>query len=157
MTRGKTLRRHPHAREKMGTFTVLLGIGTPDGQRFREVDALVDTGSTFTSVAGSVLEEMGHRAVARKSFELADGRVVERELAEVPIRIDGEVRITTCVFADEGSTALLGAVTLEQFLLAPDPVHQKLVPKRGLAMVAHLAKMGWQPPVRPGSVSLRRN
>ena len=120
----------------MGTFMVRLGIGSPDGRTFREVQALVDTGSTFTSVAGSLLEELGHRAVARRSFELADGRVVERELAEVPIRIEGEVRITTCVFADEGSPALLGAVTLEQFLLAPDPVHQKLVPVTGLLMMA---------------------
>jgi len=115
----------------MGTFTVLLGIGTPDGQSFREVEALVDTGATFTCVPGNLLRELGHRTVARRPFEVADGRVVEMGLAEVPIRIDGEVRITTCVFAEEGSPALLGAVTLEQVLLAPEPVHQRLVPVTG--------------------------
>jgi predicted aspartyl protease len=118
----------------MGTFTVLLGIGSPDGQRFREVEALVDTGSTFTSVARSLLETLGHRPQGSERFELADGRIVERELTEVPIRIDGKTRTSICVFAEEESPALLGAVTLEQFLLAPDPVHQKLVPVTGLMM-----------------------
>ena len=120
----------------MGTFTVLLGIGSPDGQRFREVEALVDTGSTFTSVARSLLETLGHRPQGSERFELADGRIVERELTEVPIRIDGKTRTSICVFAEEESPALLGAVTLEQFLLAPDPVHQKLVPVTGLMMMA---------------------
>ena len=141
----------------MGTFTVRLGIGSPDGQSFREVEAMVDTGSTFTCVPADLLRELGHRPLGSKRFELGDGRVVERELTEVPVRIDGKTRTSVCVFGDEGSTALLGAVTLEQFLLAPDPVHQKLVAKRGLAMVADHAKIGWQPPVGPSSMSLRRN
>ncbi len=116
----------------MGTFTVPVGIGTPDGQRFQEVEALVDTGSTFTSVAGSLLRELGHRPVTRKRLQLANGRVIERELAQVPVRIDGEVLTTLCVLVDEGSPTLLGAVALEQFLLTPDSVHQKLVPVNGL-------------------------
>jgi large subunit ribosomal protein L1 len=120
----------------MGTFTVLLDIGSHDGQRFREVEALVDTGATFTSAPRSLLEALGHRPIAQRPFELADGRVVQRDLGEVPIRIDDEVRTTTCIFGEEGSPALLGAVTLEQFLLAPDPVRQKLVPVTGLAMMA---------------------
>jgi hypothetical protein len=61
-----------------------------------------------------------------------NGRVVERELAQVPVRIGDEVRTTICVFADEGSLALLGAVTMEELLLMPDSVHQKLVPVNGL-------------------------
>ena len=120
----------------MGTFTVPLGIGTPDGQSFREVEALVDTGATFTCIPEGLLRELGHRPLDTKRFELGDGRVVERALTEVPVRIGDEARTTICVFADEGSQALLGAVTLEQFLLAPDPVHQKLVPVIGLMMMA---------------------
>ena len=93
---------------------------------------MVDTGATFTCIPGSILDGPGPPAppVPRR-FELGDGRVVERDLAEVPVRIDGKTRTTICVFADEGSAALLGAVTLEQFLLAPDPVHKKLVPVTG--------------------------
>ena len=36
------------------------------------------------------------------------------------------------VFTDEGSESLLGAVTLEIFLLNVDPLRQRLVPTRGL-------------------------
>ena len=115
----------------MGTFTVLLGIGSSDGQSFREVEALVDTGATFTCVPADLLRELGHRALGSERFELGDGRVVERDLTEAPVRIDGKTRISICVFADEGSTTLLGAVTLEQFLLAPDQVGRGLVPVRG--------------------------
>jgi len=38
---------------------------------------------------------------------------------------------TLVVFGDH---ALLGAVTVEEFLLAPDPVQRKLVPVDGLMM-----------------------
>ena len=55
-------------------------------------------------------------------------------MAEVPVRIGSEVRTTVCAFAANGERAVIGAVTLEQFLLAPDPVHKRLVPVVGLAM-----------------------
>ena len=38
------------------------------------------------------------------------------------------------VFAEDGSEPLLGAVTLEIFLLAVDSVRQRLIPVRGLLM-----------------------
>jgi large subunit ribosomal protein L1 len=124
----------------MGTFSVGVEIGSPDGRTFRPVEATVDTGATFSSLPRKLLEELGYHPIARKPFELADGRLVEWDLGEVPVRIDGEVRITTCIFADEGSPILLGAVTLEQFLLAPDPVRKKLVPVPGLALVTKHGK-----------------
>ena len=42
--------------------------------------------------------------------------------------------IVPVVFAEEGSEPLLGAVTLEMFLLGVDPVRQRLVPVRALLM-----------------------
>jgi len=124
----------------MGTFSVTIAVGTPDRRSFCEVDAVVDTGATFSSAPRNVLEELGHRPIARRTFELADGRIVELDLGEVPIRINGEVRTTNCTFADGGTPVLLGAVTLEQFLLTPDPVHKRLVPVHGLAMMARRGK-----------------
>ena len=41
---------------------------------------------------------------------------------------------TLVVFAGNGDAVLLGAYTLEGFALAPDPVNQRLVRVRGLAM-----------------------
>lgn len=124
----------------MGTFSVQVEIGSPDRSTFRPVEAMVDTGATFSAVPGKLLEELGYRPIARRPFAMADGRLVERDLGEVPLRIDGEVRTTTCIFADEGSPVLLGAVTLEQFLLAPDPVRKELIPVPGFALMARHGK-----------------
>jgi large subunit ribosomal protein L1 len=70
-------------------------------------------------------------------MKLADGASVERNLAEVPIDIEGDIRITTCIFGDDAGPVLLGAVTLEQYLLGVDPVGQRLVPVEGLMMAQH--------------------
>ncbi len=117
----------------MGTFSVTIELGSPDRHEFRRLSALVDTGATFTWVPRSILEDLGHKPTRRRQFELADGRIIECDMDEVPIRIEGEQLTTICIFADEGNRILLGAVTLEQFLLAPDPIKQKLVPIVGLA------------------------
>ena len=124
----------------MGTFAVTVAVGSADRRTFREVEALVDTGATFTWLPSNLLLEMGHRAVMRRPFEMADGRVVERDIGEVPVQIGDDVLTTICVFGDEGTQPVLGAVTLEQFLLAPDPVHKILLPVHGLAMMAHPGK-----------------
>ena len=50
------------------------------------------------------------------------------------MRIDGQERIGYVAAGETGATPLLGAVTLETFLLAPDPVHKRLVPVRGLLL-----------------------
>lgn len=124
----------------MGTFNVEAQLGSPDRARFVAIEALVDTGATFSWAPASVLRELGHEPLASERFETADGRVIERDVGEVPIRLDGKTRTTPCVFGDEDGQPILGAVTLEQFLLAPDPVHKKLVPVTGLARLAKHGK-----------------
>lgn len=123
----------------MGTFSVTVAIGSRDGQTFRDVDALVDTGASFSSMPRAILEEMGHVSVGKEEFELADGRIEEMDLAEVPIRIGDKVRTSLCTFRDADG-AILGALTLEQFLLAVDPHNRRLVPVRGLMMGQHSKK-----------------
>ncbi|MEX2157968.1 MAG: aspartyl protease family protein [Dehalococcoidia bacterium] len=113
-------------------MSVTVEVGSPDRTQFREVQLLVDTGATFSWLPRSLLQELGHFPTTRKAFEIGDGRVVERDVGEAPVRIGSEVFTTVCVFADSGEQPALGAVTLEQFLLAPDPVHQRLVPVTGL-------------------------
>jgi clan AA aspartic protease len=119
----------------VGTFSVTIEVGSPDRSQFREMQALVDTGATFSWLPRSLLAELGHVPTTKKSFEIGDGSVVERDVGEAPVRIGSEVYNTVCVFADD-EQPVLGAVTLEQFLLAPDPVHQRLVPVVGL----HIAR-----------------
>jgi hypothetical protein len=44
--------------------------------------------------------------------------------------IDGRTLHTTCLFGPRDGLSLLGAVTLEQFGLSPDPLARRLVPAR---------------------------
>ena len=118
----------------MGTFPVTIEIGDPVGQSWEPVDALVDTGSTYTWVPRQLLERLDVHPNFLREFETADGRVVTRDMAVTMARWDGEMMPTLVVFGNEGDAALLGAYTLEGFALAADPVNQRLVRVRGLAM-----------------------
>lgn len=116
----------------MGTFKVKVDIGDLRGERWETVEALVDTGATYTMVPRPVLERLGVTAEEKMPFQLADGRTIQCDLTETHVRIDGRVRTTLVVFGEAGTEALLGAYTLEGFLLAPDPVSRRLIPVPGL-------------------------
>ena len=118
----------------MGTFSVDIEIGDPDGNRFESVRALVDTGASYTAVPRSVLREMTVTAHDRVTFILADGRRVQRDVGRTWIRVEGKSEITLVVFGDEESVALLGAYALQGLLLGVDTANERLVPVPGLLM-----------------------
>ena len=118
----------------MGTFKVNMGIGDPQGREYEPVETLMDTGATYTTIPGSLLRRLGVGADRQVEFELVDGSVIERDVGQTWVQINGDTAIVPVVFADEGSAPLLGAVTLEIFLLTVDPIRQRLVPVRGNRM-----------------------
>lgn len=122
----------------MGTFRVTLEISDPLGQRrYETIEALVDTGATYTWVPRSVLERLGVAPKFRRPFLTADGRQIEREMATILVRIDEREHPTPCIFGDEGTEPLLGVVTLEELGLGVDPVNRRLIPVPGLLMATH--------------------
>jgi aspartyl protease family protein len=120
---------------RMGTFTTSIEVGDPNGQRWETIDVLVDSGATFTMLPRPLLERLGVRPRDRMPFELADGRSVSYDIGETAVRINDRVRTTLVIFADNGVQGLLGAYTLEAFLLAVDPANRRLVPVSGLLKV----------------------
>jgi clan AA aspartic protease len=118
----------------MGTFRVDVEVGDPEGRRYDRIEALVDTGATYTSLPRPLLEALDVVPHARERFVLADGRSVEREIGHAWVRIGDRSVITLVVFADPGSPALLGAYALEGLRLASDPVARRLVPVPGLLL-----------------------
>ena len=118
----------------MSTFHVTMEIGDPQAQRWQAVEALVDTGASYTWVPASILHGLGVEPSFRFPFELADGRRIERDMAETKVRLDGRERTRIVVFGDEGTQPLLGADTLEGFGLAADPINHRLIPVPGLLM-----------------------
>ena len=118
----------------MGTFRYPITLYSPDGTRSRRVEGLVDTGATYTWMPRPLLEDLGHRPAFRRRMRLADGTSIERDGGEVPVEIDGARLTTVVIFGDPDSEALLGALTMEAFSLAPDPVARRLVPVLALLM-----------------------
>ena len=112
------------------------GIGDPQGQRYEYVEALVDSGSTYNILPASMLRRLGVQVQRSGTFSLADGRSVQRDLGQTWVRLNGEAHITPVIFGNDDTQPLLGAVTLEIFLLAIDPVQMRLVPVNGLMMSA---------------------
>ena len=118
----------------MGTFNITLAVGDPQGESYASVEALVDTGATYTMLPASMLQNLGVVPRDRAEFELADGNVAEMDIGRTWVRINGRSEIVPIIFGEEGTPALLGAVTLEIFRLGVDPVRQGLIPVRGLLM-----------------------
>ena len=74
----------------MGTFTVPLEVADPQGRRNETVDAIVDSGATYTVLPGSILEQLGVTPHGTRRFVLADGSRVERGFGRTWMRLDGQ-------------------------------------------------------------------
>ena len=92
------------------------------------VEAIVDTGATFTVIPAPVLERLGVVPERVIRIRLADGTIVERPLGTVRARLNGTEGPILCLFGSPEDPAVIGAHTLEGFLLAVDPVGMRLVP-----------------------------
>lgn len=113
------------------TFTHPITLHAASEDYSEELEALVDTGSTFTSVPAPVLRRLGIASLGIVSLRLANGQVERRTISEVRAHLNGEARTIICVFSDPDAPAVIGAHTLEGFLLSVDPVEQRLVPVPG--------------------------
>ena len=116
----------------MGTFDAPIQVADLDGQYFEEMEALVDTGATFTVVPQSLLRNLQIEPSDRKSFIYASGERVQLDLAQVRIRLQGRETITWVIFGEDAGGAMLGSYTLEGVLLGVDPHNQRLIPVEGL-------------------------
>ena len=118
----------------MGTFYISIDLGNEQGDNWRTLDALVDTGASTTSLPASVLRELGVRPVSTERFRFAQGEVRELPVGYTWLRFAGKELMTQVIFNAEGISPLLGALALEGAFLAVDPVGQRLIPVEGLLM-----------------------
>jgi clan AA aspartic protease len=116
----------------MTTFRVSIQIGDLAGRRFESVDAIVDTGASFTAVPRDLLERLGIAPTRRERFRLANGEVTENDVGEARVRVAGKEGTTPVTFNEPSEPSLLGAVTLEALLLGVDPLAERLIPVEGL-------------------------
>jgi predicted aspartyl protease len=116
----------------MGTFNWPMAVANMDRDKSRELQAAVDTGATYTALPSNLLRELGVTVARKASFELGDGRIIEMDVGRIWATINGVSDVTPVVFGEDDTQPLLGAVTMEQLLLAVDPVQQRLVPTNAI-------------------------
>ena len=109
-------------------FTRPMTISTLDGEATREIEALIDTGASYSLLPASILQDMGVVPESEANFRLANGGRITLPLGGMRARIDGVSGVIPVVFGPEDATPLIGMVTLEILRLAVDPVNQTLFP-----------------------------
>ena len=112
----------------VGKLIVTIGVGDRQGRQFEDLEVTVDTGSTFTAVPRAMLQRLGVPVRRSARSRLADGRTAPVDIGWTVVRVEDQVFATQVTFAEENEPSLLGVVTLEDALLAVDPVGQRLVP-----------------------------
>ena len=117
----------------MGTFRVNLWVGNLFTDAGTTVEALVDTGATYSMIPGSVLAELGILPVESRTSRIADGSRVEMQTSWARFSAEGLNAVVRVSFGPEG-VYLLGATTLEDMGLAVDPVDQRLITQESLLM-----------------------
>ena len=115
----------------MGTFRVDLWIGNLFTGAGTSIEALVDTGATYSMIPGSLLEELGIEPVETRVSRIADGSRVEFQTSWARFSAMGQNGVARVSFGPEG-TYLLGATALEDMGLAVDPVDKRLITQESL-------------------------
>jgi clan AA aspartic protease len=113
----------------MGVTFVKVRVANPaDSTRAVEEQFLVDSGAVYSLVPRIDLERIGIEPHSRRSFILANGEQVERELGSAIFEYQGQRGDSLVIFGEQGDSPLLGATTLEGFGLILDPFRRELKP-----------------------------
>lgn len=97
-----------------------------EGGKAEELEAVVDTGATFTKIPRQVAERLGLRPGYEVEVELSDGRSVVRGLALAEVEILGVRMPVPVTVGGEGEPALVGYTTLEILGFKVNPVTGRL-------------------------------
>lgn len=115
----------------MGEFTWPVGVWSADGERLETVDALVDTGASYSLFPRSMLERLGIAKRFVLPFEQADGSIIDRDVGLAMLVINDSESSMRVIFGTDDAESIIGANALQEFLLLVDPVGEQLVPRTG--------------------------
>jgi predicted aspartyl protease len=122
----------------MGLFRI--SVGVESARRQTDVifvaDTLVDTGSEATWIPRAVLESLEIAVEKKRTFIVADGRRIERDIGYAIVHAAGTKTIDEVVFGEETDFPILGAHSLEGLNLRVDPVQKILVDAGPILAVA---------------------
>lgn len=115
----------------MGEFFWDVGVWSIDRERMETVSAMVDTGASYSMFPRSMLERLGIAPIGQRGFEQADGSVIQRDIGQALLVINGDESYIRVIFGDNDADSLIGSNALQEFLLLVDPVAEELVPRTG--------------------------
>jgi predicted aspartyl protease len=108
----------------MGETRIQFKVYGVDGQAV-DLEAVVDTGATFSKIPPSIAAKLGLEARYETEIELGDGRIIKRKLTLVEIEIEGVRRPVLATIGEE-EKSFIGYTTLEILGFKVNPVTRKL-------------------------------
>ena len=109
----------------MGEALVKFKVYGPNG-RFAELEALVDTGATFTKIPKSIASKLGFQAKYATDVELDDKRIIRREIALGEVEIEDVRRPVLIAIGGDDERPIIGYTTLELLGFKINPITGKL-------------------------------
>ena len=111
----------------MGSFRVQMQVGKSGSNGDTEtVEALVDTGATYSMLPASMLQRLGIEPDDPRLFRIASGEIVEYMTGDALFLVEGRRSSGRVIFGPENHY-IMGATTLELLQLIVDPIHRRLV------------------------------
>lgn len=109
----------------LGHVMVMVKVFGPKGSAERE--ALVDTGSTTSSVPADVAESLGIRADGHKPVKSFTGTTPTPWVRELRLEVQGRSIVTDAIIAPAGSQTIIGCRQLEALNLIVRPARHDVV------------------------------
>lgn len=97
---------------------------------------LVDTGAVHAMAPASELKRIGIKPMGSKTYELANGELVDFEFGAAELWFLGEFTFTEVLFGPENAEPLLGVLALESAGFLIDPKNQRLTKMRARPLKA---------------------
>ena len=97
---------------------------------------LIDTRADDSIMPRPVLKRLRIKSFTRETFELADGRVIVRDVGAAFLRLRGHIGLTRVIFGAPKDAPVLGVIALEELGLEVDPKSGQLRKARRLLVSA---------------------
>ena len=110
------------------TYLKVLVTNPSDLTRCREVEFLIDTGAFYTMIPREILEEIGVVPIQEKTFTLANGHEIRRQIGGANLIYKGQAGYTGVIFGEPSDGPLLGVLGLESMGFKINPVKGELEP-----------------------------
>ena len=108
----------------MSTLHCPIRLDSMDGDRSLQLDALVDTGSLYTTVPASLLKRLGVAPTDKARLELADGRRDTYDIGEARAAVEERSTATWVVFGEDDARPCSGRTR------SRDSVYRSTRPRR---------------------------